>query len=304
MRFFVQSMGYRLIAAGGDIDIKALKDSINVLAKLNVTVSATRITISAKEELVINAGGSGTTYNAGGITHATSGPYKVHSADVNYTGPKSQAGAFPDEPKPAKGNLELSNKYANRKGFKAGEFEVEDALGKIFKGKLDGQGFAAVAGAAPGPASVAFGKDPSDTWDMANYTKGAVWSGEPAPDAAAPAQVESLAKGIVTAAQQAQQALGMVQQAQQLAGSSGRVSGLAAGMAAMPGGMADGVKSASALLAARAETGLPGASAMVSGAQQIAQLTQRGQQSVSRPGAGVAKPDPAAAVGVAKTLIS
>jgi hypothetical protein len=75
-------------------------------------------------------------------------------------------------------------------------------------------------------------------------------------------------------------------------------------MAAMPGGMADGVKSASALLAARAETGLPGASAMVSGAQQIAQLTHRGQQSVSRPGAGVAKPDPAAAVGVAKTLIS
>ncbi|SIT16298.1 type VI secretion system Vgr family protein [Achromobacter sp. MFA1 R4] len=207
MRFFVQSLGYRLIAAAGDIDIKALKDSINVLAKLNVNVSATRITISAKEEIVINAGGSGTTYNAGGITHATGGAYKVHSAGARFTGPKSQAGTFPDEPKPSKGNLELYNIYANRKGFKAGEFRVEDALGKVYTGALDSQGFAAVSGAAPGPASVSFGKDPSDTWDMANYTPGKAWTGPAWTGAAptAPAQIQSLATRILGAAQQALQ---------------------------------------------------------------------------------------------------
>ncbi|MFD4835859.1 DUF2345 domain-containing protein, partial [Achromobacter sp. NPDC058515] len=295
MRLFVQSMGYRLVAAAGDIDIKALKDSINVLAKLNVTVSATRITLSAKEELVINAGGSGTTYNAGGITHATSGPYKVHSANVNYSGPKSQAGSFPDEPRPAKGNLELFNKYANRKGFKAGDFEVEDALGKVFKGKLDDQGFAAVSGAAPGPATVAFGKDPSDTWDMANYTQGEVWSGGPALAAAPPAQIQSLACEIAGAAQQAQQVLGLARQAQQLAGASG--------LAALSGGVIDGVKSASSLLAERADTVLPGASVMARQAQQAVQLVQRGQQIASQLGARAAKPEAGAAIAAANTFI-
>lgn len=53
MRLFVQSMGWRLVAASGDIDVRALKDSINLLAKLNITANADRITITAKTELVI-----------------------------------------------------------------------------------------------------------------------------------------------------------------------------------------------------------------------------------------------------------
>ncbi|MNT05048.1 hypothetical protein D3C72_1396500 [compost metagenome] len=213
MRFFVQSMGYRLIAAGGDIDIKALKDSINVLAKLNVTVSATRITISAKEELVINAGGSGTTYNAGGITHATSGPYKVHSADVNYTGPKSQAGAFPDELKPGKGNLELFSKYLNGQGTPNAAFEVEDALGRVFKGTLDAHGFAAVSGAAPGPASVSFGKDPNNPWDQGSFMGTKPWPAQAA--TTVPVQVQALAQAMQAKAQEIQKALQTAQAASQ-----------------------------------------------------------------------------------------
>ena len=295
MRFFVQSLGYRLVAAAGDIDIKALKDSINVLAKLNITMSATRITISAKEELVINAGGSGTTYNAGGITHASSGPYKVHATNVNFSGPKSQAGAFPDEPKPAKGSLELFNKYANHKGFKAGEFEVEDALGKVFKGTLDGQGFAAVSGAAPGPATVAFGKDPSDTWDIANYKRGAVWPSGPSHAAALPAQIRSLAGEIAGAAQQAQQAVEFARQAQQLVSSPN--------FSVISGGVIDGVKSASALLAARADTAKPGVSAAARQAQPSIALVQLGKKAASPLGAGAARPDAGAARAAAKTLI-
>ncbi|MBC3270218.1 type VI secretion system tip protein VgrG [Pseudomonas sp. SWRI81] len=164
VRTFVQSLGWRLVAASGDIDIRALKDNINLLAKLKVTVTAERITLSAKEEIVIQAAGSSTTYNAGGITHATSGLYTAHATDFFYKGAKSQAAAFPEEPKAGKGNLELFQQYANGHAFKGAEYQVTDALGKVIKGKLDGNGFATVAGLAAGPAKVVLGNDPVDAW--------------------------------------------------------------------------------------------------------------------------------------------
>ena len=173
VRQFVQSMGWRLIAASGDIDLKALKDNINLLAKLKVTVTAERITLSAKEELVIQAGGSSTTYNAGGILHATAGEYTAHATDFIYKGSKSEAAAFPEEPKAGKGNLELFQHYASRHAYEMADYRVEDALGRVFTGKLDSEGFASVAGLASGPAKVTLGKDPTDTWSPASEIKAA-----------------------------------------------------------------------------------------------------------------------------------
>ncbi|ATP50053.1 type VI secretion system tip protein VgrG [Pseudomonas putida] len=164
VRQFVQSMGWRLVAASGDIDLKALKDNINLLAKLKVSVTAERITLSAKEALVIQAGGSSTTYNAGGILHATAGQYTAHATDFIYKGSKSQAAAFPDDIKSGKGNLELFQHYASRHAYEQADYRVEDALGRIFTGKLDGEGFATVAGLATGPAKVTLGTDPTETW--------------------------------------------------------------------------------------------------------------------------------------------
>lgn len=169
VRTFVQSLGWRLVAASGDIDIRALKDNINVLAKLKVTVTAERITLSAKEEIVIQAAGSSTTYNAGGITHATSGLYTAHATDFFYKGAKSQAAAFPEEPKAGKGNLELFRHYATQHAYKGAEYHVEDALGQVFTGTLDAQGYAAVSGLAPGPAKVKLGSDPADTWALSSF---------------------------------------------------------------------------------------------------------------------------------------
>ena len=180
MRLFVQNLGWRLVAASGDIDIRALKDSVNVLAKLNITASADRITLTAKTELVIQGGGSATTYNAGGITHTTSGPYTAHAANFVYTGAKSCATAFPEAAKPSEGNLELLNQYANLQGFKAGAFEVVDALGMHHTGVLDAHGFASVSGTAPGPARVMFGVDPADTWSEASVIAKTEWPREPA----------------------------------------------------------------------------------------------------------------------------
>lgn len=161
VRQFVQSMGWRLVAASGDIDLKALKDNINLLAKLKVTVTAERITLSAKEELVIQAAGSSTTYNASGILHATAGQYTAHATDFIYTSAMSQAAAFPEEPKAGKGNLELFQYYANDRAFKGATYKVEDALGQIIEGTLDDSGFAALSGLATGPVKVTFGRDPT-----------------------------------------------------------------------------------------------------------------------------------------------
>ncbi|MFG0411232.1 type VI secretion system Vgr family protein [Pseudomonas sp. FYR_11] len=192
VRQFVQSMGWRLVAASGDIDLKALKDNINLLAKLKVSVTAERITLSAKEELVILAGGSSTTYNAGGIVHATAGQYTAHATDFIYKGSKSQAAAFPEDLKAGAGNLEVLQHYASRHAYDKADYRVEDALGRVFTGTLNSEGFASVAGLASGPAKVTLGKDPTETWSPASEIKG---SNHPAADS-------TVAENAIQAAQQ------------------------------------------------------------------------------------------------------
>ncbi len=258
MRLFVQSMGWRLVAASGDIDVRALKDSINLLAKLNITANADRITITAKTELVIQGGGSATTYNAGGITHATSGPYTAHAANFAYTGAKSLAGVFPEPPKPGKGNLELFNQYAGRQGIKEGDYEVIDALGKSIKGKLDGKGFASVAGAAPGPARVLFGKDPADTWSDGSYIGKPEWPLNPPGPEEVPSQVQAMVAQVLPSKSwemlekgkdMAQTGMSAIQTAQQV---KGVVQG---GVAGLPKLASAALPSASSILGAASKNG-------------------------------------------------
>jgi len=95
VRLFCQKAGMKLIAAGGDIDLKALSDSINLLAKLNITQTANRITITAKEEILINGGGSYTRWNGAGVETGTAATWTVHSAGRSLVGPKSMAASIP-----------------------------------------------------------------------------------------------------------------------------------------------------------------------------------------------------------------
>jgi len=88
-RIFVHKAGMRMVAAAGDIDLRALSDSVNVLAKLNITQTANRITISAKEEVVINGGGSYAKFGGGGIEMGTSGNFVAHAAKHSLPGPKN-----------------------------------------------------------------------------------------------------------------------------------------------------------------------------------------------------------------------
>jgi type VI secretion system secreted protein VgrG len=90
-RLFVQKAGMKLIAASGDIDLKALTDNINLLAKLNITQTANRIVISAKEDIVINGGGSYARFSAGGIEHGTNGTFVAHAASHDFVAAKSMS---------------------------------------------------------------------------------------------------------------------------------------------------------------------------------------------------------------------
>ncbi|MES2741272.1 MAG: type VI secretion system tip protein TssI/VgrG [Pseudomonadota bacterium] len=94
-RLFVHKAGMKLIAAAGDIDMQALSNSINILAKLDITHTANRITITAKEEVLINGGGSYARFNAGGIEHGTNGQYVGHAAGHSFPGAKSLNNAIP-----------------------------------------------------------------------------------------------------------------------------------------------------------------------------------------------------------------
>lgn len=89
VRLFAYQAGMRLFAFGGDIDIKALKESISLIAKLNIVQVANKITITAKEELVLNGGGSTICLNAAGIEEATSGRHIEYAAVHSMVGPRN-----------------------------------------------------------------------------------------------------------------------------------------------------------------------------------------------------------------------
>ena len=219
VRMVAFNNGIRMAAAAADIDITALKDSINVLAKLNIKMEANRITITAKEEVLINGGSSYTRWNSGGIESGTNGLWRAHAATHSMVGPKSDGQPrLPQPPQLPKGQLDLYHQYvkgdgAKRMGVKQGDYTVVDSDGGTHTGKLDSNGFASVSGLPIGQAKVTFGKDPSDPWDKGSYFgKPDRWPAKPAStDAASDA-------GGASALEQAGGLLGQAGQIGQMAG--------------------------------------------------------------------------------------
>jgi len=221
VRMFAYKAGMKLVAASADIDITALKDSVNILAKLNITHTANRITITAKEEVVINGGTSFSRWNASGIVHGTSGNSVQHAAHHSFEPAKSEG--TPTLPQPvqlAPGQLDLYHHYVNleggrKQGIQGGDYTIVDAEGGVHQGTLDGDGFASVAGLPMGMATVSYGKDPRDPWDEGSYFgQGTEWPAvaltEPVPDAAA-GSLNGAAGKLGAIAQAAEQAASAVQ---------------------------------------------------------------------------------------------
>jgi type VI secretion system secreted protein VgrG len=138
LRLFVQRAGMKLIAVAGDIDVQTLSDSINLLAKLNITQTGNRIVINAKEDIVINGGGSYVKFSKAGIEHGTTGTFVAHAASHSLIGPKSLALASNEM---EKGHFDqtpilhdLEGPLANRK------FELMREDGTIMRGVTDSEG--------------------------------------------------------------------------------------------------------------------------------------------------------------------
>jgi type VI secretion system secreted protein VgrG len=89
IKLFAAQNGINVTAAQADIDIRALKNSINFMAKLEITQVANKIRIHAKEELELGGGSSSVVLNDGGITGRTPGRWIEHAAGHSMTGPKS-----------------------------------------------------------------------------------------------------------------------------------------------------------------------------------------------------------------------
>jgi type VI secretion system secreted protein VgrG len=109
LRLFVYEAGMKLVANMGDIDLQALKNNINLLAKLKVTLTADEITIQARQKLLLAGGGSYLRLD-GNIEHGTNGKFTVHAASKQLTGPNS----IPTEPSPRQVCLECLLKAAKR----------------------------------------------------------------------------------------------------------------------------------------------------------------------------------------------
>jgi len=89
IRLFAYKAGMRLVAAKADIDIQALEKNLKLLAKLDITLTANRIEITAKEEVIVNGGGSFSHWKAQGITHGTKGAWVEHATTHSLIGPRS-----------------------------------------------------------------------------------------------------------------------------------------------------------------------------------------------------------------------
>ncbi|MDR6583216.1 type VI secretion system tip protein VgrG [Herbaspirillum sp. BH-1] len=76
-RLFVQKAGLRMVAASGDIDLRALKDNIHLLAKLKITQTADEIVLSARQRIVLNGGGSYARFDGSGIELGTKAGFDV-----------------------------------------------------------------------------------------------------------------------------------------------------------------------------------------------------------------------------------
>ncbi|RZL54205.1 MAG: type VI secretion system tip protein VgrG [Variovorax sp.] len=99
LRLFAAKAGMRLVAAGGNIDVTALQNAIHLLAKLEITQTAERITITAQKEVLINGGGSYSRWNSGGVTHGTQGAWTEHAGAHAQVGPDGLPVVSPSFPK-------------------------------------------------------------------------------------------------------------------------------------------------------------------------------------------------------------
>lgn len=80
VRLFAFKSFIKIVAAQEDIDITALKKSIHLLARKDITLRANKITLDADEIVTINGGTSYSIWKKASIEHGTSGLWREYAA--------------------------------------------------------------------------------------------------------------------------------------------------------------------------------------------------------------------------------
>ncbi|MDY7547206.1 type VI secretion system tip protein TssI/VgrG [Glaciimonas sp. CA11.2] len=158
IRLFAYNAGMKMIASSADIDVKALKSSLNILAKLNITHTANTISINATEEVMINGGGSYTKYNADSIESGTKGEHLIRTASSDVAGPKGLPVVTPSFLQ-SDFKRELDVAYHDNDAVQDGSFSINFDSGKNYQGQLDHSGKANLPDAPDGVGQLILGED-------------------------------------------------------------------------------------------------------------------------------------------------
>jgi type VI secretion system secreted protein VgrG len=88
---YAQRLGMKIFAAKGKVEIQAQSDEMRLLADQNMTITSVngRVTIEAKEELLLKCGGSYFRMSSTGIEDGTRGDRQFKSASFSRQGPSS-----------------------------------------------------------------------------------------------------------------------------------------------------------------------------------------------------------------------
>ncbi|WP_349815911.1 DUF2345 domain-containing protein [Curvibacter sp. CHRR-16] len=98
IKLFAYKAGIKLVSAKEDIDIQALQKSVNLLAKMDISVTGNVITLTAGDKLTINGAGSQTVWSAAGIHSTTAGSHMAYASNHDQPKGKTQAVSLPSLP--------------------------------------------------------------------------------------------------------------------------------------------------------------------------------------------------------------
>jgi type VI secretion system secreted protein VgrG len=98
IRLFAYKTGIRLVSAREDIDVQALTQNIKALAKLDINATANRITLTAEKEILINGGGSYTSWKAESIESGSTDSIISHTGAYAKVGPDNKLSPLPPPP--------------------------------------------------------------------------------------------------------------------------------------------------------------------------------------------------------------
>ncbi|MFF7706177.1 type VI secretion system tip protein VgrG [Pseudomonas sp. NPDC007930] len=100
LSLFVRKLGFKLVANQGAVTVQAQNDQMELLARHNLALVSTEreVHISAKQKIILNAGGTYLTLGPAGIELGTEADVKVKAKRFEYSGAASMGLQHPEYP--------------------------------------------------------------------------------------------------------------------------------------------------------------------------------------------------------------